>query len=82
MDVYLGRAVSLASSCTVTFGFGNATYLVKENVGSFVMAVQASSDVAAHTTITIAASDGTSTPSDPAAERGTGHDGGAAQAGG
>ena len=29
--------VSLASSCTVTFGFENATHLVKENVGSFVL---------------------------------------------
>ncbi len=67
--------VSLASSCTVTFGFENAAYLVKENAGSFVLAVQASSNVAADTTITIAASDGTSTPSDPAAERGTDYGG-------
>ena len=60
-----------------TFGFEKATYLVKENVGSFVLAVQASSNVAADTTITISARDGTSTPSDPAAERGTDYGGAA-----
>ena len=69
--------VSLASSCALTFGFAEATYLVKENVGSFVAAVEATKAVAADTTITIAASDGTSTPSDEAAERGTDYGGAA-----
>ena len=70
-------SLSLGTSCptTQTFGFENATYLVNENVDSFVLAVQASAEVAADTTITIASSDGTSTPSDQAAERGTDYGG-------
>ena len=65
--------VSLGSSCQTTFGFEhNNGYLVKENVGSFVAAVEATKAVAADTTITITATDGTSTPSDEAAKRGTG----------
>ena len=59
----------------LSFGFERGEYLVKENVDSFVLAVESGQEVAADATITIKATDGTSTPSDSAANRGTDYGG-------
>ena len=62
-------------SAGLTFSFDEATYLVREPLGSFVVSVAANQEVAEDTTIKIKATDGTSTPSDPAANRGTDYGG-------
>ena len=68
-------SLRLDSACATEFDLDQAAYLVKENLGSFVLAVTASQAVAADTTITISRTDGTSTPSDPSAERGSDYGG-------